>query len=66
MVEDRWGNTHLKEGFGFEDCEPVHANSIEHDMQFKNASLRSLAGKTVRLYFMVQGADLYGLRFNYL
>ncbi len=62
MVEDRWGNTHLEEGFRFEDCVPVHVNSIQHNVKWKDAGLESLLGKTVRLYILVQDADLYGFR----
>ncbi len=64
MVEDRWGQTHLEEGFHFDDCEPVHANSIEYDVKFKDSEFESLRGKTVRLYISVQDADLYGFRFR--
>jgi hypothetical protein len=64
MVRDRQGNTHLEEGFRLEDCEPIQANSIEHDVKFKDASVESLLGKTVRLYIMVRDADLYGFRFK--
>ena len=64
MVLDRWERSHLEKGFHFEDCEPVHVNSIEHDVKFKNASFESLMGKTVRLYILVQDADLYGFRFK--
>jgi len=64
MVKDRWERTHLEEGFHFDDCEPVHVNSIEHDVKFKDASFESLLGKTVRLYILVQDADLYGFRFK--
>ena len=64
MVMDRWGNTHLEEGFRLDDCEAIHVNSIEHDVKFKEASVESLLGKTVRLYFMVHDADLYGFRFK--
>jgi len=64
MVEDRWGRTHLEEGFGFEDCQPVCVNSIEHTVQFNSAKLATLKGKTVRLFFKVEDADLYGFRFK--
>jgi hypothetical protein len=64
MVEDRWGNTHLEEGFRIEDCEPVHVDSIEHDVKFKNADVASLLGKTVRLFIVVHDADLFGFRFK--
>ena len=64
MVRDRQGRTHLEEGFRLEDCRLVHVDSIEHDAEWKDASLESLQGKTVRLYILVQDADLYGFRFR--
>jgi len=64
MVRDRDGKTHLEEGFRIEDCQPVRVDSIAHEVKFNNADLDSLQGKTVRLYIMVQDADLYGFRFK--
>ena len=64
LVEDRWGETYLKKGFHFDDCEPVQMDSIEYDVKFKEASFSSLFGKTVRLFISVQDADLYGFRFK--
>ena len=64
MVEDRWERSHLENGFHFDDCEPVRENSIEHNIKWKDASLESLLGQTVRLYILVQDADLYGVRFK--
>ncbi len=64
MVEDRWGNSHLEKDFGITDCEPVHVDSIEHTVTWKRAKLEALLGKTVRLYIMVEDADLYGFRFR--
>ena len=60
MVEDRWERTHLEQGFHFDDCEPVLVNSIEHNVEWKDASLESLLGQEVRLYILVRDADLYG------
>ena len=64
MVRDRQGRTHLEEGFQIKQCEPIREDSIEHAVKWKEASLESLLGKTVRLYIMVQDADLYGFRFK--
>ena len=58
MVMDRWGNTRLEKGFHFDDCEAVQVDSIETDVQWKDAELSSLIGKTVRLYIMVHDADI--------
>ena len=64
LVRDRQGRTHLEKGFRIKDCQPVHANSIEHNVEWNEAKLESLLGKTVRLYILVQDADLYGFRFK--
>ena len=64
MVRDRQGRTHLEKGFRIKECQPIRVNSIEHEVQWPDASLESLLGKTVRLYIMVQDADLYGFRFR--
>ena len=64
MVEDRWERTHLEKAFHFDDCKPVLADSIEHNVEWKDGKLESLLGKTVRLYILVQDADLYGFRFK--
>ena len=50
-------------GFSFDDCVPIHANNVEHTVQFNNgATLESLRGKQVRLLFEMVDADLYGFR----
>jgi len=50
-------------GFSLDDCVPIHANSIEHTVQFKNGTtLESLSGRKVRLLFEMVDADLYGFR----
>ena len=64
MVKDRWGETHLEEGFHVEDCVPIESDCIEQNVRWKEADLTSLMGKTVRLYILVQDADLYGVRFR--
>jgi hypothetical protein len=54
---------HPLAGFSFEDCVPVHTNSIEHTVQFKNGTtLEGLSGRKVRLLFEMIDADLYGFR----
>ena len=52
----------LLPGFGFDDCEPVLANSIEHSVRFKGG-VESLRGRSVCLLFRMVDADLYGFRF---
>ena len=63
MVEDRWEQTHLEEGFHILDCLPIQSDCIQQNIRWKDAKLGSLQGKTARLYIMVQDADLYGFRF---
>jgi hypothetical protein len=54
---------HPLAGFSFDDCVPIHTNSIEHTVQFKNSpTLESLRGRPVRLLFEMVDADLYGFR----
>ena len=50
LVKDRWKQSHLKEGFQTNQCEPICEDSIEHAVKWKEASLESLPGQTVRLY----------------
>lgn len=51
-------------GFGFDDGQPVYANSVEHTVRFtQDAALTSLQGRSVRLLFRVVDANLYGFRF---
>lgn len=50
-------------GFSFDDCVPIHANSIEHTVRFKSGqTLEALRGRPVRLLFEMVDADLYGFR----
>lgn len=64
MVLDRWRQSHLEKGLGLADCLPIRTNCIAQDVQFKTGTLQPLLGKTVRLYILVENADLYGFRFQ--
>ena len=64
VVRDRQGRSHLEPGFGLKECQPVREDCIEYNVRWSNAELKSLLGKTVRLYIRVQNADLYGFRFK--
>ena len=64
MVEDRWEQTRLEKGFHIYDCLAVQTDCIEQNVRWKEAKLEALMGRTVRLYIMVQDADLYGFRFK--
>jgi hypothetical protein len=51
-------------GFAAGDCIEVIGNEIERVIRWKGgADVSSLAGKTVRLRFVMKDADLYALRF---
>ncbi len=50
-------------GLGFDDCEAIRANSIEHRVQFRDAEqLDGLRGRPICLLFEICDADLYGFR----
>ena len=53
------------EGFGLNDCEPVFGDSLDRAVTWKGAAdLSTLAGRPVRLRFVMKDADLYSLRFR--
>lgn len=53
------------EGFSLADCPQIVGDEIEHVVAWKNgADVGRLAGKPVRLRFVMQDADLYSLRFR--
>jgi hypothetical protein len=51
-------------GFQKEMCEPMQADSVEHPIRWKDASLAQLQGKPVRLRFYLANARLYSYRFT--
>jgi hypothetical protein len=52
-------------GYTLMEAEEFVGDSIEHTVQWKlGASLEPLAGRTVRLRFVMKDADLYSLRFR--
>jgi hypothetical protein len=60
-VQDADGNAVT--GFALEDCEPISGDHIDHPVTWKGGSLAALAGKPVRLRFVLQQADLYAMQF---
>ena len=53
------------EGFGLTECQEIYGDEIEHSVAWKSGpSLGKLAGKPVRLRFLLKDADLYSLRFQ--
>jgi hypothetical protein len=52
-------------GFGLEQCPDIYGDRIEHVVSWKGgADLSALAGKPVRLRFVMKDADLYALCFR--
>ncbi len=52
-------------GFSLEDCPPMFGDSVERGVAWdKGAELSGLAGRTVRLRFVLRDADLYAYRFR--
>jgi hypothetical protein len=51
-------------GFGLADCPEIYGNEIERTVAWKGGpDVSPLAGRPVRLRFVMKGADLYALRF---
>ncbi len=59
---------HLKgsqEGFSGDDCDDIFGGSFEQDVTWKGSDdVSRLAGKPVRLRFLLQDADLYSMQFQ--
>ena len=52
-------------GFSLEDCPPVFGDEIERPVTWKGGSdVSSLAGKPVRLRFVLKDADVYAFQFK--
>lgn len=53
------------DGFALADCPEVFGDAIERVVSWKGGSdLKSLAGRPIRLRFLLKDADLYSLRFK--
>jgi hypothetical protein len=50
-------------GFSLADCAPVIGNEIERPVTWKGGDLHDLAGKPLRIRFVMKDADLFALRF---
>ena len=50
-------------GYSLDDCREIIGNDIERPVSWKGGDLAGLAGKTVRLRFVMKDADLYAMRF---
>jgi hypothetical protein len=52
-------------GFSLADCQPVFGDTIQRMVTWqKGGDVSSLAGRTVRLRFVLKDADLYALQFG--
>ena len=52
-------------GFALADCPAIHGDAIEEVVKWKAGSdVSALAGKPVRLRFVMTDADLYSIRFR--
>lgn len=52
-------------GFALDECHQIVGDQIERVIAWKGGSdVSTLAGKAIRLRFVMQDADLYSLRFR--
>jgi hypothetical protein len=51
-------------GFALQDCREMVGNEIERAVAWKDARVGTLAGKTVRLRFVLKDADIYAMQFR--
>lgn len=52
-------------GFALADCPEIYGDQIEHIVTWKNGSdIGKLAGKPIRLRFVIKDADLFSMRFR--
>jgi hypothetical protein len=56
------GRRKVLPGFDYADCQPIQADGVRCEVAWKNGSIDSLAGQTVRLEFFLRAADLYTFR----
>ncbi len=50
-------------GFGLADCEELIGNSLNQAVSWRGADLEALAGKVIRVRFVLRDADLYAFQF---
>ena len=51
-------------GLTLDDCSPITGDQIDQVVSWKGSDLASLAGKPVRLRFVLEDADLFSMRFQ--
>lgn len=53
------------DGYTLSDCEPIFTDDIDHVVTWKKSrDVSGLAGRTIRLRFVLQEADIYSFRFS--
>lgn len=50
------------DGFDYDDCVPLDSDSVRHTVRWKDKSIESIAGQTIRLEIFLKEADLYTFR----
>ena len=51
-------------GFGIDDCDEIFGDTVDRVVMWQGkADLSRLAGKPLRIRFVLQDADLYSFRF---
>ncbi|MEQ8637268.1 hypothetical protein [Gimesia maris] len=53
------GKRKVLEGFDYEDCVPLHADSLRHEVKWNNKSMTALQGEIIRLEIYLRDADLF-------
>lgn len=51
-------------GFTLDDCAPIVGDQIEQAVSWKGGDLAAIAGKPVRLRFVLKDSDLFSIRFQ--
>jgi len=63
-VEIRDAAGHPLPGFNLDDCEEFYGDTIAQVVRFKGGDdLHALAGKPIRVRFVIRDADLYSFQF---
>ena len=52
------------EGFSLADCEPFSGDELDQSILWKAGDLKSLAGKPIRLRFVLEDGDLFSYQFR--
>ena len=52
------------EGFSLADCNELIGNELDRVVRFAGGELAAMAGRPVRLRFVLRDADLFSLRFR--